>query len=283
MPYDFAGGFNQGQYNPQGYAGRQQGGRFAAYYGRDENGNLLTGPSGQAQAAPAAPAAPGMNQGNPQADFFSQLAGLLGGGQGGAPSTSTRFGESRYQNVTPGNESIAYAKTLPPAQYNDYMGKYGNRDFIASGGQNAGRQEGFGNMPPPTTQGPGSYSRAVQEGGMRGRATALGRTGGGRTNPGQTNPGGMAPPLRPRGPMPMPNKPRSPMGMDEAKPMEGMGRMAPPLQTSPTAMPKPRPLPNMKPGARPMGTGPAQGTKRPGRFGEMGTSRRSAAGYGGGF
>lgn len=275
MAYDFAGGFNQGQYNPQGFAGRQQGGRFAAVYGRDENGNQRTGP-GQSAPTPTPPgAAPGMNQGGGQADFFAQLAGLLGGGGQGGLSGSSRFGESRYQDVTPGNESMAYAKTLPPAQYNQYMGMYGDRDLIASRGQNAGRQEGFGNVPPPTTQGPGSYSGAVQEGGMAGRATAAGRASSGRTNPG----GRMAPPLRPRGPMANPNKPQGTMGMGEAKPTEGFGRMAPPLQTSPTSMPK-------QPPRKPMAMGEAKPSESFGRqrkFGGISNTRKQAGGFGGKF
>ena len=276
MAYDFAGGFNQNSYSPSGYAGRQQGGRFAAYYGRDQDGNMRTGPSGQAQPTPSAPAAaPGMNQGGGQADFFAQLAGLLGGGGQGGLTGSSRFGESRYQDVTPGNESMAYAKTLPPAQYNQYMGMYGNRDLIASAGQNAGRQEGFGNVPPPTTQGPGSYSRAVQEGGMAGRATAVGRASSGRTNPG----GRMAPPLRPRGPMANPNKPQGAMGMGEAKPTEGFGKMAPPLQTSPTPMPK-------QPPRKPMAMGEAKPLESFGRqrkFGGISNTRKQAGGFGGKF
>ena len=276
MAYDFAGGFNQGQYNPQGYAGRQQGGRFAAVYGRDENGNQRTGP-GQSAPTPTPPgAAPntGMNQVGPQGDFFAQLAGLLGGGGQSGLSGSSRFGESRYQDVTPGNESMAYAKTLPPAQYNDYMAKYGNRDLIASRGQNAGRQEGFGNVPPPTTQGPGSYSRAVQEGGMAGRATAAGRGSSGQTNPG----GRMAPPLRPRGPMPLPNT-KNPTPMGEAKPSEGFGGMAPPLRPSPTPMPK-------QPPRKPMAMGEAKPSESFGRqrkFGGISNTRKQAGGFGGKF
>ena len=264
MPYDFAGGFNQGQYNPQGYAGRQQGGRFAAYYGRDENGNLRTGPSGQAQPTPAAPAAaPSMNPGNPQADFFSQLAGLIGNQGQGAPTTMGAGGGG-YTNGPYGPN--AYAQEAARMQ--------GLRDA----------SQGF-NMVTGGGQGPtGGVSREVQQGGMRGRMMAQGRSSGGRTNPRQTNPGGgRAPPLRPRGPMANPNKPQGAMGMGEAKPTEGYGGMAPPLQTSPTPMPKPRPLPNMKPAANPMETGPVRGGRRPRGFSEMGTSRRSAAGYGGGF
>jgi hypothetical protein len=263
MPYDFAGGFNQGQYNPQGYAGRPSGGRFAAYYGRDENGNLRTGPSGQAQAAPAAPAAPNINQGNPQADFFSQLAGLIGNQGQGAPPTTMGAGGGGYTNGPYGPN--AYAQEAARVQ--------GLRDA------SQGMQMVTGGGQGPT----GGVSREVQEGGMRGRMMAQGRASGGRINSGQTNPGGMAPPLRPRGPMAMPNKPQGTMGMGEAKPMEGLGRMAPPLQTSPTAMPKPRPLPNMKPAASPMEAGPMRGAKRPRGFSEMGTSRRSASGYGGGL
>ena len=229
MPYDFAGGFNQGQYNPQGYAGRQQGGRFAATYGYDENGNPRPGP-GQTAPTPA-PMQPntGMPPIGQQSDFFAQLAGLIGNQGAGAPPTMGAGGGG-YTNGPYG--ANAYAQEAARMQ----------------GLRNA--SQGF-NMVTGGGQGPtGGVSREVQQGGMRGRMMAQGRSSGGRTNPRQTNPGGgMAPPLRPRGPMPMP---------------------------------KPRPLPNMKPAATPVETGPAQGAKRPGRFGEMGTSRRSV-GYGGGM
>jgi hypothetical protein len=201
MAYDFAGGFNQNPYTPGGYAGRQQGGRFAAYYGRDENGNLRTGPSGQAQPTPAAPAAaPGMNQGGSQADFFAQLAGLLGGPQG-APTTMGAGGGG-YTNGPYGPN--AYAQEA--ARMQGLRDASQGMQMVTGGGQG------------PT----GGVSKEVQRGGMRGRMMAQGRASGGRTNSGQTNPGGMAPPLRPRGPMPMPNKPQRPTG--EVKPTESFGR-----------------------------------------------------------
>ena len=197
MAYDFAGGFNQNPYSPSGYAGRQQGGRFAAVYGRDQDGNLRTGPAGQAQPTPAAPApAPGMNQGGSQADFFAQLAGLLGGQQG-APTTMGAGGGG-YTNGPYG--ANAYAQEAARMQ--------GLRDA----------SQGF-NMVTGGGQGPGGgVSERVQRGGMAGRATAAGRASSGRTNSG----GGMAPPLRPRGPMLNPKQPQRPTG--EIKPGESFGR-----------------------------------------------------------
>jgi hypothetical protein len=258
MAYDFAGGFNQTNYNPSGYAGRQQGGRFAAYYGRDENGNLRTGPSGQAQPTPAAPAAaPGMNQGGGQADFFAQLAGLLGGPQG-APTTMGAGGGG-YTNGPYG--ANAYAQEA--ARMQGLRDASQGMQMVTGGGQG------------PT----GGVSKEVQRGGMRGRMMAQGRASGGRTNSGQRNPGGMAPPLRPRGPMPMPNKPQGAMGMGEAKPMEGPGRMAPPLQTSPTPMPKQPPRKPM-----PMGEAkPSESFGRQRKFGGISNTRKQAGGFGGKF
>lgn len=201
MAYDFAGGFNQNPYSSSGYAGRPSGGRFAAYYGRDENGNLLTGPSGQAQPTPAAPAAaPGMNQGGGQADFFAQLAGLLGEPQG-APTTMGAGGGG-YTNGPYGPNAYAQEAARKQSLRDASQGM----QMVTGGGQG------------PT----GGVSKEVQRGGMRGRMMAQGRASGGRTPAGQTNPGGMAPPLRPRGPMAMPNKPQGAMG--EAKPTESFGR-----------------------------------------------------------
>ena len=259
MPYDFAGGFNQTNYNPSGYAGRQQGGRFAAYYGRDENGNLRTGPEGQAQPTPAAPAAaPGMNQGGSQADFFAQLAGLLGGPQG-APTTMGAGGGG-YTNGPYGPN--AYAQEA--ARMQGLRDASQGMQMVTGGGQG------------PT----GGVSKEVQRGGMRGRMMAQGRASGGRTSPRQTNPGGgMAPPLRPRGPMANPNKPQGAMGMGEAKPTEGFGGMAPPLRPSPTPMPK-------QPPRKPMAMGEAKPMESFGRqrkFGGISNTRKQAGGFGGKF
>jgi hypothetical protein len=203
MAYDFAGGFNQNPYSPGGYAGRQQGGRFAAYYGRDQEGNLRTGPSGQAQTTPAAPAAaPGMNQGGSQGDFFAQLAGLLG--NQGAPTTMGAGGGG-YTNGPYG--ANAYAQEA--ARMQGLRDASQGMEMVTGGGQG------------PT----GGVSKEVQRGGMRGRMMAQGRASGGRTPAGQTNPGGMAPPLRPRGPMPMPNTSKpAPMPAGETKPSQTFGR-----------------------------------------------------------
>ena len=205
MAYDFASGFNQGQYNANGFAGRQQGGRFAATYGRDENGNLRPGP-GQSAPTPTPPgAAPntGMSQVGPQGDFFSQLAGLLGN-QGAAPPPTMGAGGGGYTNGPYG----------PNAYAQEAARKQGLRDASQGITYQAGGGQG------PT----GGVSKEVQRGGMRGRMMAQGRASGARTNPRQTNPGGgMAPPLRPRGPMPMPNTSK-PAPMGEAKPSQTFGR-----------------------------------------------------------
>ena len=206
MAYDFAGGFNQGQYNPQGFAGRQQGGRFAAVYGRDENGDPKPGPGHSATPTPTPPgAAPntGMSQVGPQGDFFAQLAGLLGN-QGAAPPPTMGAGGGGYTN-----------------------GPYGPNAYAQEAARMQGLRDASQGFIPTTSggQGPtGGVSKEVQRGGMRGRMMAQGRASGGRTPSGQTNPGGgMAPPLRPRGPMPMPNT-KNPTPMGEAKPSQTFGR-----------------------------------------------------------
>ena len=207
MAYDFAGGFNQGQYNPHGFAGRQQGGRFAAVYGRDENGDPKPGPGHSATPTPTPPgAAPntGMSQVGPQGDFFAQLAGLLGNQGQTAPPTTMGAGGGGYTNGPYG--ANAYAQ--------EAARKQGLRDASQGIQYTAGGGQG------PT----GGVSKEVQQGGMRGRMMAQGRASGGRTNPGTTNPGGgMAPPLRPRGPMPMPNTGK-PTPIGEAKPSQTFGR-----------------------------------------------------------
>jgi hypothetical protein len=136
MPYDPMGS-GYGRYSRgKGEYGMQ------SIYGYGDQGPLYNPQNPNPAPSPSAmtPNA-GMTQINPQGDFFSQLAGLMGGGVlGGAASNPRQFGGTPYQNVAPGNESRAYANTLPPAQYNDYMSKYSNRDNIASAGQNAPRQ-----------------------------------------------------------------------------------------------------------------------------------------------
>jgi len=53
----------------------------------------------------------------------------MGAPQGG----SRRYGESPYQNVAAGQESLNYAKTLPPAQYWDYLNRNSDRNQQALG------------------------------------------------------------------------------------------------------------------------------------------------------
>lgn len=81
----------------------------------------------------------GMTQITPQGDFFTQLAGLFGAGsQMGAPSAQPRrYGDSPYQNVAAGQASIDYAKTLPPAQYWDYLNRNAGRNQQAFGMEKA--------------------------------------------------------------------------------------------------------------------------------------------------
>jgi len=200
MAYDFAGGFNQGQYNPNGFAGRQQGGRFAAVYGRDENGDPKPGPGHSATPTPTPPgAAPntGMSQVGPQGDFFAQLAGLLGNQGQTAPPTTMGAGGGGYTNGPYG--ANAYAQEAARMQ--------GLRDASQGIQYTAGGGQG------PT----GGVSKEVQRGGMAGRATAMGRASSGR--------GGARPPAAapPRKPMPLPNT-KKPTPMGEAKPSQTFGR-----------------------------------------------------------
>ena len=169
MPIDFASGFNRGGYDPTGFAGRARGGYFPSIYGYDDQGKQVNDRAQMSQINAQRNAIPSNSTGsipssaaNPTADFFSQLAGLMsGGGQAGPASNPRQFGGTPYQNVAPGQESMAYAKTLPPAQYNDYMAKYGGRDAIAFAGQNAPRQN-------PMNQGTGrnGMARTQEQGGQ---------------------------------------------------------------------------------------------------------------------
>lgn len=200
MAYDFAGGFNQGQYNPHGFAGRQQGGRFAAVYGRDENGDPKPGPGHSATPTPTPPgAAPntGMSQVGPQGDFFAQLAGLLGNQGQTAPPTTMGAGGGGYTNGPYG--ANAYAQEAARMQ--------GLRDA------SQGIQYTTGGGQGPT----GGISKEVQRGGMAGRATAAGRASSGR--------GGARPPatMVPKKPMRLPNTSK-PTATGEVKPSQTFGR-----------------------------------------------------------
>ena len=201
MAYDFASGFNQGQYNANGFAGRQQGGRFAATYGRDENGNLRTGPGQSAPTPTPAGMTPntGMSQVGPQGDFFSQLAGLLGPQGASAPPTTMGAGGGGATNGPYG--ANAYAQEAARMQ--------GLRDA------SQGIQYTTGGGQGPT----GGVSKEVQRGGMAGRATAAGRASMGR--------GGARPPatMMPKKPMALPNTSKpAPMPTGEAKPSQTFGR-----------------------------------------------------------
>ena len=202
MAYDFAGGFNQGQYNPHGFAGRQQGGRFAAVYGRDENGDPRPGPGHSATPTPTPPgAAPntGMSQVGPQGDFFAQLAGLLGNQGASTPPATMGAGGGGATNGPYG--ANAYAQEAARMQ--------GLRDA------SQGIQYTTGGGQGPT----GGISKEVQRGGMAGRATAMGRASSGR--------GSARPPatMMPKKPMALPNTSKpAPMPTGEAKPSQTFGR-----------------------------------------------------------
>jgi len=202
MAYDFAGGFNQGQYNPHGFAGRQQGGRFAAVYGRDENGDPKPEPGHSATPTPTPPgAAPntGMSQVGPQGDFFAQLAGLLGNQGASTPPATMGAGGGGATNGPYG--ANAYAQEAARMQ--------GLRDA------SQGIQYTTGGGQGPT----GGISKEVQRGGMAGRATAIGRASSGR--------GGARPPatMMPKKPMALPNTSKpAPMPTGEAKPSQTFGR-----------------------------------------------------------
>ena len=156
MPIDFASGFSRGGYDPTGFAGRARGGYFPSIYGYDDQGKPVNDRGQMTQINAQRNAIPSNSTGNipptasnTTADFFSQLAGLMGsGGQAGPASNPRQFGGTSYQNVAPGQASMNYAKTLPPAQYNDYMAKYGERDVRAQRVENAPQQQPFaGSMP----------------------------------------------------------------------------------------------------------------------------------------
>ena len=132
MPYDQMG---------SGYGRYSRGsGEYGvkSIYGYGDQGAFYN-PQQAQQYQQAQQQQPALNQSSaPQqqpTDFFSQLAGLFGGGgQMGAPQGgSRRYGESPYQNVAAGQESLDYAKTLPPAQYFDYLNRNSDRNQQALG------------------------------------------------------------------------------------------------------------------------------------------------------
>ena len=202
MAYDFASGFNQGQYNANGFAGRQQGGRFAATYGRDENGNLRPGPGQSAPTPTPAGMTPntGMSQVGPQGDFFAQLAGLLGNQGASAPPTTMGAGGGGATNGPYGANAYAQEAARMQGLRNASQGI----QYTAGGGQG------------PT----GGVSKEVQRGGMAGRAIAAGRSSMGRTAPGATAPRAPTPMAKP---LPMPNATK-PAPLAEAKPSQTFGR-----------------------------------------------------------
>ena len=133
MPYDQMGS-GYGQYS----RGNGQYG-VRSIYGYGDQGAMYSPQQKQQQAQPQAMPQQQAPQ-NQQPDFFTQLAGLFGGGgmPGGAPQGGTRgYGESPYQNVAAGQASLDYAKTLPPAQYWDYMNRNAGRNQQAFGMEKA--------------------------------------------------------------------------------------------------------------------------------------------------
>ena len=141
MPYDFAQGFNPGGgYGGGGFAGRQTGGRFSNVYGYDDKGAPI---NTQQQAAPVQQPGPYVpnQQFAPQAqmDFFSQLAGLVGGG--GPPQGmqgpqmnpwSAQQGQSQW---SPGN----------PVNYGNFQ-SYAHQQGPVTGVQYSGGQGRFGGV-----------------------------------------------------------------------------------------------------------------------------------------
>jgi len=133
MPYDQMGS-GYGQYS----RGNGQYG-VKSIYGYGDQGAFYNPQQAQQYKQAQQQPQPALNQSSaPQqqpTDFFSQLAGLFGGGgQMGAPQGgSRRYGESPYQNVAAGQESLEYAKTLPPAQYFDYLNRNAGRNQQALG------------------------------------------------------------------------------------------------------------------------------------------------------
>jgi hypothetical protein len=131
MPYDPMGS-GYGRYSRgKGEYGMQ------SIYGYGDQGPLYNPQNpNPAPSPPAMTPNAGMTQINPQGDFFSQLAGLMGGSLG-QPAQPRRYGDSPYQNVAAGQASIDYAKTLPPAQYWDYMNRNAGRNQQAFGMEKA--------------------------------------------------------------------------------------------------------------------------------------------------
>lgn len=137
MPYDQMGS-GYGQYS----RGNGQYG-LRSIYGYGDQGAMYSPqqkqPPNPSQTMGALAPNQGMTQISPQGDFFTQLAGLFGaGGQMGAvPAQPRRYGDSPYQNVAAGQASLDYAKTLPPAQYWDYMNRNAGRNQQALGMERA--------------------------------------------------------------------------------------------------------------------------------------------------
>lgn len=134
MPYDQMGS-GYGQYS----RGNGQYG-IRSIYGYGDQGAMYSPQNpNPAPSPPAMQPNTGMTQINPQGDFFTQLAGLFGGGgqMGAVPAQPRRYGDSPYQNVAAGQASLDYAKTLPPAQYWDYMNRNAGRNQQAFGMEKA--------------------------------------------------------------------------------------------------------------------------------------------------
>jgi hypothetical protein len=148
MPYDQMGS-GYGQYS----RGNGQYG-VKSIYGYGDQGAFYNPQQAQQYRQAQQQPQPALNQSSaPQqqpTDFFSQLAGLFGGGgQMGAPQGgSRRYGESPYQNVAAGQASLDYAKTLPPAQYWDYLNRNSDRNQRALLMATAPRQNPSQNMGP---------------------------------------------------------------------------------------------------------------------------------------
>jgi hypothetical protein len=135
MPIDFASGFNFGGYDPSGFAGRAAGGYFPSVYGYNNQGQAVNDRNQMsqinAQQMNPAPATTPSQMSGP--DFFSALAGLMGGGnpygQQTAPAQGPQVNQyssqwSPGQAVNAGNMQ-SYAHQQGPVTGYGYSGGQG--------------------------------------------------------------------------------------------------------------------------------------------------------------
>jgi hypothetical protein len=122
MPYDFAQGFNTGGYG-SGFAGRQGGSRFANVYGYDDMGGAVSDRSQMAKinqqryAPTPSPTQAPTPSAMPGPDFFSALAGLMGGGNPYGAQVAPAQGSQAQQPPQ------GYNMGQQIAQYNQYANR----------------------------------------------------------------------------------------------------------------------------------------------------------------